>query len=176
MEVLLYLLIIVFISGSVVLFFLLGSLHTILKTKVPWAKTPRSNFTEIFLNINIPKKSLIYDLGCGDGGFLFFAEKNGYKAIGYELSVYPFLKCLIKKIFSRSAIKIKRKNFFKENLKDADLIFVFLVDKVMEKLGNKLLEDLKPGTTVISYGFKIPGWEIEKTLNTVPSKTYFYKA
>jgi SAM-dependent methyltransferase len=175
MEALIYLLIIVFISGSVVLFFLLGSLYAIVRTKVPWAKTPRRNFAEIFLNINIPKNSLIYDLGCGDGGFLFFAEKMGHRAIGYELSVYPFLKCLLKKLFSKSAIKIKRKNFFKENLKDADLVFVFLVEKVMKKLGDKLMEDLKPGTIVISYGFKIPGWEIEKILNTIPSKTYFYK-
>jgi SAM-dependent methyltransferase len=175
MIILLYLLIIIFILGAVILFFLLHSAYTIFKTKVPWAKTPRDNFTEIFSNISIPKNSLIYDLGCGDGEFLFFAEKNGYKAIGYELSVYPFLKCLIKKIFRGSAIKIKRKNFLKEDLKDADLIFVFLVDKVMEGLGGKLSRDLKPGTIIISYGFKIPNWKIDKILDTNPSETYFYK-
>lgn len=175
MTALLYLLIIIFILGAAILFFLLHSAYTIFKVKVPWAKTPRDNFTKIFSNISIPKNSLIYDLGCGDGEFLFFAERNGYKAIGYELSIYPFLKCLIKKILSGSAIKIKRKNFFKENLKDANLIFIFLVDKVMEKLKNKLIQNLKPGTIVISYGFKIPDWKIDKILDTNPSETYFYK-
>jgi len=83
---------------------------------------------------------------------------------------------LIKKIIIGSKIEIKRKNFFDENLRDADLIFVFLVDAVMEKLGNKLNKNLKPGAIVVSYGFEIPGWKPEKILNTNLSRTYFLKS
>ena len=166
---------VIFILGSIFLVFALWSIYTIIKTKVPWAKTPPDSIAKIFSEINLPKNSLIYDLGCGDGKFIFFAEKRGHRGAGYELSLYPFLKCSIKKIFTGSKIKIKRKNFFGENLEDADLVFVFLVDSVMEKLGNKLNKNLKPDTIVISYGFEIPGWKPEKILNTNPSKTYFYK-
>jgi hypothetical protein len=45
----------------------------------------------------------------------------------------------------------------------------------MEGLGGKLSRDLKPGTIIISYGFKIPNWKIDKILDTNPSETYFYK-
>ncbi len=166
---------VIFISGSIVLLFALWSIHTIIKIKVPWVKTPLENIVKVFSEINLPENSLMYDLGCGDGRSMFFAEKQGYRGKGYELSLYPFLKCLIKKIFTGSKIEIKRKNFFDENLKDADLVFVFLVDAVMEKLGNKLNKDLKSGAIIVSYGFEIPGWKPEKILNTNPSKFYLYK-
>ena len=164
-----------FFIGILIMFFSLWSIYTIIKTKVPWAKTPRENLNKIFSEINLPKNSLIYDLGCGDGRTLFLAEKMGYRAVGYELSLYPFLKGLIKKIILKSKIKIKRKNFFGDNLEKANLVFVFLVSAVMEKLGRKLKKELKPGTMIVSYGFKIPNWNAEKILNTKPSKTYFYK-
>lgn len=178
MDVLIILLIIlavVVVFGSVVLVFAVWSIYTIIRTGVPWTKTPSENIIKIFSEINLPKNSLMYDLGCGDGRSMFFAEKRGYRARGYELSLYPFLKCLIKKVFTGSSIEIKRKNFFNENIEDADLIFVFLVGAVMEKLGNKLNENLKPGAIIVSYGFEIPGWNPEKILNTNPSKTYLYK-
>lgn len=166
---------IIFFIGSIIIFFSLWSIYIIIKTKVPWAKTPQENLSKIFSEINLPKNSLIYDLGCGDGRTLFLAEKMGYRAVGYELSLYPFLKGLIKKIIVKSKIKIRRKDFFKDNLEKANIVFVFLVSDVMEKLGRKLKKELRPGTIIISYGFTIPNWSAQKILDTKPSKTYFYK-
>ena len=168
-------LVIVFLFGSLILFFSFYSIYTIIKTKVPWAKTPQNNFKDIFSKIDLPKNSLVYDLGCGDGELLFFAEKLGYRAVGYELSLYPYLKCLFKKTITGIKITIIRKDFFNENLKNADLVFIFLVDSVMEKIGDKLINNLSPGTLVVSYGFKIPSWKINNQLDTNPSKTFFYK-
>jgi hypothetical protein len=164
-----------FILEGVILFFVLCSIFYLAKTRVAYVKTPAGNIDRILAEINLPKDSLIYDLGCGDGTVLFAAEKSGYQAIGYELSFYPYLKCLLRKIVKHSSIKIYRKNFFQEDLSKANAIFVFLVDKVMAKTGEKLLSELKPRTMVVSYGFAIPRWEVVKTINTSPSKTYIYQ-
>ncbi len=166
----------------IIIFFIISlvfagwTLYALIKTKVPFAKTPEKNITRIFSEINLPKNSLIYDLGCGDGRFLLRAEKLGYRAIGYELSLYPYLKCSLNKILKKSSIKIINKNFYQADLTNADAVFLFLVAGVMEKIGKKLKNDLKPGTPVISYGFTLPGWQILKILDTNPSKTYLYKA
>jgi len=151
------------------------TIYTLVKTKVPFAKTPEENISKIFKEIKLPPNSLIYDLGCGDGRILFYAEKLGYRAVGYELSLYPYLKCWLKKILKKSSIRIINKNFYQANFSDADAIFLFLVAGVMGKIGKKLKNDLKPGTKIISYGFTLPGWPITKILDTSPSKTYFYK-
>lgn len=102
------------VTGSFVFFFFAGcSIYTNLTTGVPWAKTPKENIFKIFKEIKLPKNSLVYDLGCGSGRVLFIAEKLGYRVVGYELSLYPFLKVWLKKKIFKSEIVIERKIFFK---------------------------------------------------------------
>ncbi|MDD5032072.1 MAG: hypothetical protein PHR36_03440 [Patescibacteria group bacterium] len=177
--IILYILLAIIIAFSLIfLFFSLQAIITILRTKVPFARTPDENIEKILAELkkqNIPANSLIYDLGCGDGRILFTAERHGYRAIGYELSLFQYLKGLIKKKLKRSKVEIIRKNFMEENLGDADVIFTFLVGKVMPQIGEKLRSNLKRDATVISYGFTIPDWPINKILNTKPSLTYIYR-
>jgi hypothetical protein len=165
----------VFFGGAIVLFFVLTSIYYLAKTRVAYVKTPANNLEKILAEIKLPAGSLIYDLGCGDGSILFLAEKLGYTAVGYELSLYPYLKCLIRKAINRSQVKFYRKNFWQMDLSEANIIFIFLVKSVMAKTGEKLQRELKPGTLVASYGFELPSWKIFKVISTSPSKTYIYK-
>lgn len=162
------------VATFVVLIFGLNLLYVNLTTQVPWAKVPAVNLEKILAEINLPKNSLVYDLGSGDGRFLFLAEKKGLRAVGYELALYPYLKTIIRKFLVGSKITTKNKDFFKTDLSKAEAIFIFLTASVMGKIGMKLKQNLKPGIKVISYGFKIPGWPIVKILETSPSQTYIY--
>jgi len=45
----------------------------------------------------------------------------------------------------------------------------------MDKVEKKLVNELEPETTVISYGAAFPKLKPYKVLKTQPSKTYFYK-
>lgn len=164
------------IFGGLIFFFLAAfSIYTNLTTSVPWAKNPKENIDKIFKELSLPKDSLIYDLGAGDGRVLFIAEKYGCRAIGFELSLYPYLRAGLRKFIFPSAVVIKRQNFFEEDLSQADAVFIFLVGKVMDRVGQKLKLELKKGAIVASYGFTIPGWHLEKTIFTKPSLTYIYK-
>ncbi|MBU0743753.1 MAG: hypothetical protein KKE11_00050 [Gammaproteobacteria bacterium] len=156
------------------LFFWLWSVITLFRTRVPFAKTPKKNIEIILQRLNLPKDSVFYDLGCGDGRALFVGEKYGLRPIGYELSLYPYLKCKIKKFFKGSNIVVRRKDFFKEDLSEAKVVYIFLVGGVLGKLSKKLSKELKPGTIVVSYGFGLPGWQGVDILNTSPSKIYIY--
>lgn len=161
--------------GSVFLFFALCSIYTNLTTGVPWAKTPKDNVQDIFKELNLKPDSLIYDLGCGDGRVLFMAEKFGLRGVGFELSLYPYLKARFKKFFFRSRAVFKRSDFFKQDLSQADVVFIFLVGSTLAAVGEKLKKELKKGALVISHGFIMPGWKIDKIIFTKPSKTYVYK-
>jgi len=165
----------VLVAGSIFLFFAACSIYTNLTTVVPWAKVPRANVCRIFKELGLPAGALIYDLGAGDGRVLFLAEKFGYRAVGFELSLYPYVKACLRKFFSQSQAIIKRQDFFKENLSQADAVFIFLTGKVLLKLKRKLERELKKGALVISYGFALPGRQIEKIIFTKPSLIYVYK-
>jgi len=174
LSLLIILLSIVVPVASIIIILIIDMLYVNLVTRVPWAKVPVNNLEQILEHINLPAGSLVYDLGCGDGRFLFLAEKKGFKAVGYELAFYPYLKALIHKILKSSNIKIENKDFFKADVSGAKAIFIFLTASVMEKIGLKLKDNLRPGTSVVSYGFAVPGWPILKILDTSPSKTYLY--
>jgi len=166
---------IVMVGSFVFFFFAACSIYTNLTTGIPWAKIRRENIDKIFKEIKLPKNSLLYDLGAGDGRVILAAEKLGLKARGFELSLYPYLRAWFKIFIGQRRAQIKRQDFFKENLDQADAVFMFLTGRALLKLSQKLKHELKPGAIIISHGFALPGWQSDKTILTKPSLTYVYK-
>lgn len=165
----------IIIAALMVVFFGLNMIYVNFQTLVPWVKTPAKNLAVVLDELNLPAGSLIYDLGCGDGRFLFMADKRGLRAVGYELALYPYLKAQANKFFQASKVEIRHQDFLRQDLSAADAIFVFLNALVMKKIALKLKKSLKPKVTVISYGVKIPDWMPIKVLATQPSPTYIYR-
>ena len=56
------------------------------------------------------------------------------------------------------------KNFFHQDVSDADCIFLYLMPGAMKTLQKKFEKELKPGTKVISHAFKFPGREAVKSM------------
>ncbi|MBU1165143.1 SAM-dependent methyltransferase [Patescibacteria group bacterium] len=156
-------------------FFVLWSIITLFYTRVPWAPTPKDTIDRVINELGIKPGQKVYDLGCGDARVLIKADKTSAETIGYELSLSTYLRAKLRIWLSGAKTKIYRKNFLKVDLSDADIIFCFLVTKVMPKVAVKLKENLKHGTIVVSYAFDFPDWKPYKILDTKPSKTYFYQ-
>jgi cyclopropane fatty-acyl-phospholipid synthase-like methyltransferase len=107
--------------------------------------------------LDLKEGQVVYDLGCGDGRFLRAAAKAGYSAIGYELNPFMFLvSWLSTRKYSRR-IKVRWGNFWKADISKADAVFVFLLDKYMTKLDDKLKKEGPSGLKLASHTFKIPG-------------------
>ena len=67
------------------------------------------------------------------------------------------------------------RDLWKVNLSEADIVFVFLMPRIMQKLKEKMEKELKPGAKIICYAWPIPGWEI-KTISEAEggAKIYLY--
>ena len=114
----------------------------------------------------VPMKAgqLLVDVGCGDGRVLRMARKRyGVKTIGYEVNLLAYIKARLLCLGDKD-IKIKRKNFWNENLAKADVVFCYLYPDVMQRLSRKLRSDLKPGTIVASCNFSLPGISLSNVL------------
>lgn len=107
---------------------------------------------------HIQKDDTVYDLGSGDGRLLFLAAKKGARAIGLEINPYLVLFSTIKACFSpyRKRVRTVWKNFWHIHYKNADVVFIYLLPWKMEKLEQKLLREMKPGTRIISNSFIFP--------------------
>ena len=63
-------------------------------------------------------------------------------------------------------------NFFNYHIGDADVVTIFLWRETNERLKVKFQEELKPGTRIVSYYWKIEGWEAQKV--DKEEKIYLY--
>ncbi len=128
---------------------------------VPFIPTPRDVVRFMVKQANLKGNEVVYDLGCGDGRLLIEAKKQypGIRAIGYELALGAWMVAKLRSWIARKKIELHMRDFFAADLKDADVLLLYLIPEVMKKVERKLSEDLKPGTRVISHGFEFKGRE-----------------
>jgi protein-L-isoaspartate O-methyltransferase len=111
----------------------------------------------------------VIDLGSGDGKILFSLAKQGIPAVGVEINPYLVWRSrrLASQLKVKPLVKIKRQSFWKLNLANYDVVFLYGIPHIMDRLEKKLLAELKPGSRVISNRFQFPNWRPEITQQQV---------
>lgn len=102
----------------------------------------------------------VYDLGCGDGRFIFAAARAGANAIGYEYSIPTFLLAKLRSLTHPHA-QIRYADFWAQDYRSADVIFCYLLKDTMQTFKQKIWPQLKPGTRVVSHSFRMEGIDPE---------------
>lgn len=131
----------------------------------------------------LPKEitGTIYELGSGWGTLAIPLARRypNCQVIAIEVSPIPYFFSLLRKfLFGPSNLKILRRNFFSISLNNSSLVVCFLFPGAMEKLALKCKKEMKPGSTIVSNSFALPGWEakeVRTTENIYQSKMYRYQ-
>ena len=109
------------------------------------------------------------DVGSGDGRLVIAMAQRGLDAHGYEIN--PFLvlisKRSIKKLGLQSRAHIYWKNFWNEDFSRFDVVTIYGISYIMDKLEVKLKRELKPGTRVVSNYFTFKFWPPFKEKDSV---------
>lgn len=148
----------------------------------PWVPTKKKQRQKLVAELDVPQGGTVYDLGCGDGTVLFeIARKRpDIRAIGYEISLLPYAIGAVRKILGGAAyrnVTIKCRNFFRQDVSDADTVFVFLLAKSYERLMSKLRRELKDDCVVVAEAWPMPRLAPAKAFIGDPQilPMYFYK-
>lgn len=129
-----------------------------------YVSTARARVTAFLDVVALQPEQLVVDLGCGDGRVLRSAGRRyGARGEGYELNPLAYLNARLCCI-GHPRITIRMRNFWKVDLSEADLVFCYLFPDVMPKLARKLSHELKPGATIVSCNFPLPGFAPEQIL------------
>ncbi len=170
---------VIFLIICIIVFFIaIFWFSLLLIYKAPYVQTPTEAIRVILDNVSIKPSEYVYDLGCGNADVLIAVEKKfGCKTIGYEASPFPYIRALrnIKRNGART--EVYWRDFFKANLSKADIVFCFLIQSLMPQVGVYLHGQLKPGARVICYGYPIPDWQPNQTIDVpnTTSKIYIYQ-
>ncbi len=115
----------------------------------------------------------VLDLGSGDGRILIEAAKIGATGVGYEIDPILVMESRqkVKKAGVEDKVEIKLKNMWQADFNQADVIFVYLFPKYLDKLKKLLKENLTRPVTVISNDYQIPGKKRDKQEKNI----YLYK-
>lgn len=132
----------------------------------PFVPTPHAIVDRMIQTAGLGHDDFMMDLGSGDGRLVKKAAPMVKKAVGVEIN--PIL-CWWSKIKLRKLknVKIIRKNLWNINLSDVDALMVYLIGSKMKKLKQKIEKEMKPGSRIISHGFRFPDWKPEKSDNKV---------
>jgi predicted RNA methylase len=142
----------------VILFFLLSMVWPPDSPWSPWWRTsPKIARIQCKL-AKVKKGDVVYDLGSGEGTALIIAAKEfGATGVGLEIDPFRVLTSKLSIRFTNLAEKIKiyRKNFFEVDVSDATVVIMYLIPKTLARLRPKLLEELKPGTRIVTFVYRI---------------------
>lgn len=123
----------------------------------PWWKIDRKRASVAGKLGKIQKNDIVYELGSGDGEFLLQITKEySVKGVGIEIDPLRYWQSKLRaKLHQSSKLTFIKQNYNTVSLREATVIFVYLVPRALQRLKPKLLRELSPRTRIISYRYKM---------------------
>ena len=144
----------------------------------PYVPSNQKETEELLKLAGLKPKQLMIELGSGDGRVLRTAVKNfGVYGIGIDINpVLNWWATFLAKRQKLTNIKFISKNIFNYDLSNADVIYIFLMPELIDKLKDKFIMEIHPKTLVMSHGFEIKFWKkyLIKKRDHKPFPTYYY--
>jgi SAM-dependent methyltransferase len=114
---------------------------------------------------DVKKSDVVYDLGCGDGRIVIAAAKiYGARGVGIDIDPRRILESKndAKKAGVESLVRFEENDLFKADIHEATVVTLFLLSSLNFQLRPKLLQDLEPGTRIVSNTLSMGDWPPDK--------------
>ena len=108
----------------------------------------------------------VADLGSGDGRIpILAAQSFGARGIGIELDRELHRKAVanVKAAGVEKRVTLHNADLFETDLSRATVVTAYLLPSLMMRLRPRILEQMKPGTRVVSHEFGMGAWRPDRT-------------
>jgi SAM-dependent methyltransferase len=145
------------------------------KPDVIYYPTPPETVAEMLRLSNIKKGDVLYDLGSGDGRIPIAAAKQfGIRAVGIEIDPKLIAEAEANALAAGVAelVRFRNEDMFRIDVGEANIVTLYLSDKLNVLLRPKLLRELRPGSRIVSHDFRMGDWKPEQTVRVPWGKMY----
>ncbi|OJT27474.1 SAM-dependent methyltransferase [Archangium sp. Cb G35] len=144
---------------------------------VPYVPTPQPVVDAMLEVADVKPGDVLYDLGSGDGRIVVTAaQRFGVRGVGIDINPERVqeAEANAKAAGVERLTDFRQEDIFKADFGEATVVTMYLLPSVNNRLKPKLLNDLKPGTRIVSHAFDIEGWEPERIIETDGRTIYFW--
>lgn len=139
----------------------------------PYLPTLNTQVEQALDLLDLKPGQTLLELGSGDGRFLKSAAERGIRSIGYELNPLLVLWTKLYLWRYRKVVQIKWGDFWRAEWPKSDGMYVFLLERYMNKLDKKVIQYSNGQSyKLVSYGYVIPGKKPTKSIKGLRLYTY----
>jgi precorrin-6B methylase 2 len=133
--------------------------------RVPFITTPGDVVERMLEMAGTGPDDLVADLGSGDGRIVIAAARRfGARGLGIELDEKLALDSRENARTAKVADKVTivQGDVLTADFSRATVVTVYLLPGLIEKLQSRFINELKPGTRVVSHAFRMTGWRPDR--------------
>ncbi len=141
---------------------------------VPYVPTPPEVVEGMLDMAALKAGERLIDLGSGDGRIPRAAARRGGCALGVDIDgdLVARARSLTRLEGLEERARFLRDDLFTVSLRDADVVTLYLLPAVNERLKPKLLNEMKAGARVVSHAFDMGDWPHDEFREIADKRVY----
>ncbi|NHC34678.1 SAM-dependent methyltransferase [Scytonema millei] len=144
---------------------------------VPYVPTPQPVVERMLEIAKVNRHDVVYDLGSGDGRLVITAaRKYGARGVGIDINPRRIQEANTnaKEAGVTDLVEFRQQDLFQTDLSSATVVTLYLLPRINLKLRPKLLQELKPGTRIVSHNYDMGDWKPERVEQINGSTIYLW--
>lgn len=144
---------------------------------VPFVPTPQAVVDRMLEIARVTGRDFVMDLGCGDGRMLVTAASRfGSRGRGVDIDPQRIeeANANARKANVADKVSFAVQNLFDTTIREADVLTMYLLPGVNLQLRPRILDEMKPGSRIVSHAFDMGDWEADLRDQVGYSRIYFW--
>ena len=128
---------------------------------IGFVPTPADAIAAMLAMAKLTPADVVYDLGCGDGRLLIHAAvSHGVRGVGIDVDATLLEQARAQATAAGVSERLIfcQGDLFEADLQEATVVFIYLLPHLNLRLRPRLMEQLTPGSRIISHMFDMGDW------------------
>jgi trans-aconitate methyltransferase len=144
---------------------------------VPYVPTPQPVVDAMLRLAKVKRGDVLYDLGSGDGRIVITAAKRyGVRGTGVDIDPQRIKEANAnaRRAGVANRVRFVNEDLFQIDFSDATVVTLYLLPRLNLQLRPRLINELKPGTRIVSHGFDMGDWKPDRVVQVGNSTIYLW--